>query len=400
MYIGKPQPPDELVDRKREVEEMVKNLSNPRLNYCYAVIGYRRIGKSSILLKVQAELSKKGIIAVYFDVKENMSDPEFFLDQFSKAVLAECRTYLTLRESIKSKAKDLGNAVRQQIVKAVASVKGMGAEFTINADGTWSVMPKIEFGDQRGRDYAGPFKAVFGMPNELASKLGRRMVIILDEFQDMTALAQFRGLKNVLDQFRGVLQTRKNVCYVISESRVHMLEALLRDRTSPFYMHFKEMQVRELDENSAEVLFLKILRSRGIPTRHPSVAAKEAVKLVGGNPFYIMILAEEWDARTGLRDAFEHVIQAPTGPIYLYVNYLLAEDLSKARGGPTLRQIVVALAREPLTFSQIARAIKKNVTSIGFYLEQLQLYDVITKDEEGRYSLVDKVVAECVKSSS
>jgi len=396
MYIGKPSPPAELVNRKHEVTELVANLSNPRVNYCYALTGYRRVGKSSILLKVKDELTKKGIITVYFDVKENASDPEFFLDQLGEAILVECRAFLTLRQSMKSKAKTL----HKQIVKAFSTLKGIGTEITFNPDGTWSVMPKIEFGEERGREYARPFKSVFNLSNELSDRVGRRIVVILDEFQDIMALAQFKGLKNIMDQFRGVLQSRGNVCYVISGSRVHMLEALLRDHSSPFYMHFKEMQVKELDKDFAKVLFSKTVLSRGIVSDDLDRASEDAVRLVGGHPFYLMVLAEQWDGRTPLKEVLNRLLRGPTGPIYLYANYVLAEDLSKARGGPVLRRIVIALAREPLTFSQIARAIQKRQTSIGFYLEQLSRFDVIRKDEAGRYLLVDRVIAESIMASS
>jgi hypothetical protein len=399
MYIGRPSPPSELVDRDLEVAELVRNLSNPRVHYCYALTGYRRIGKSSILLKVKDDLDKKGIVTVYFDVKENMSDPEFFLEELGRQILAECREFLTLQQSIKSKAQDLGQRVRQQIIRALSAAKGIGAEFSINPDGSWSVMPKIQFGEERGRDYARPFKSVFNMPNELADRLRRRIVIILDEFQDIIALTEFKGLKNVIDQFRGVVQKRRNVCYVISGSRVHMLEALLRDSKSPFYMHFKEMHVKELDENSARDLFARVIASREITTTDLDRASEEAVDLVGGHPFYLMMLAEQWDGRSLLKDVLNGMLRGPTGSIYLYANYVLAEDLSKARGGPILRRIVISLAKKPLTFSQIARAVRKRETSVGFYLDQLLRFDVIKKDGSGRYSLVDNVIAESINAS-
>lgn len=399
MYIGKPSPPTELVDRDQEVAELVKNLSNPRVNYCYALTGYRRIGKSSILLKVKDELSKKGVITVYFDVKENMSDPEFFLDQLARTILGECRAFLTLRQSIKSKAQDLGRTVRQQIMRALSALRGVGAEFTMNPDGTWSITPKIEFGEQKDREYARPFKSVFSMPNELAQRLRRRIVIMLDEFQDINALTEFKGLKNVMDQFRGILQNRSNVCYVISGSRVHMLEALLRDNRSPFYMHFKEMLVKEMDNESAKALFTKVVLSRQIDVSSLDLASEDAARLVGGHPFYLIMLGEEWNGKMPLTESLGRLIRGPTGPIYLYTNYVLAEDLSKARGGPILRRIVIALAREPLAFSQIAHAVRKKESSIGFYLNQLIRFDVIKKDELGRYLLVDRVIAESIKAS-
>jgi len=165
-------------------------------------------------------------------------------------------------------------------------------------------------------------------------------------------------------------------------------------------MHFKEMHTKELDTDSAKTLLAKTILSRQIVSNRLDQASKDAVNLVGGHPFYLIMLGEQWDGKTPLKEILNRLVKGPTGPIYLYANYVLAEDLSKARGGPILRRIVVALAKEPLTFSQIARAIRKKETSVGFYLEQLLRFDVIKKDEQGRYSLVDRVISESIKAST
>jgi IMP cyclohydrolase len=90
-------------------------------------------------------------------------------------------------------------------------------------------------------------------------------------------------------------------------------------------------------------------------------------------------------------------LTGPTGPIY--ANYVPAEDLSKARGGSILRRIVISLAKEPLTFPQIARAVRKKETSVGFYLDQLLRFDAMEKDASGGYLLVYRVIAESISAS-
>jgi AAA+ ATPase superfamily predicted ATPase len=56
LFVGKPVPPESMVDRKEIVEKLAKDLSNPGINPAYAILGYRRIGKTSILNKVKQEL--------------------------------------------------------------------------------------------------------------------------------------------------------------------------------------------------------------------------------------------------------------------------------------------------------------------------------------------------------
>ena len=67
MYIGRPAPPEEIVDRKDEVEQIVGMCTNEKINYAVALLGYRRIGKTTILAKTAEELDSRGVLVAYFD---------------------------------------------------------------------------------------------------------------------------------------------------------------------------------------------------------------------------------------------------------------------------------------------------------------------------------------------
>ncbi|MDG6906010.1 MAG: ATP-binding protein [Nitrososphaerota archaeon] len=399
MFVGKPVPPESMVDRKEIVEKLTKDLSNPGINPAYAILGYRRIGKTSILNKVKQELEKKGLIVVYFDVKERLADPESFLTDLETEILSEYAGQIGRIQKAKLKVAQARNTVAHKISDVVNSVDEIGVE--ISPDGT--ITPKIHFGDSAKQSYANQFRSVFRTADVIAEKSKKRVVLILDEFQDLIKLNEYTGMKDVVSLFRGALQKRGNVSYVISGSRVHMLRDMLEEKVSPLFKHFIVEFVEGLDEADAKQLFTLVYKKRNPADEALSLETKaaEATKLVGGNPFYIILLAQNWDGKVSLDETLDELISAPTGALYIYANYVLAEDLGSAKGGPILRKIVreMALASSPIEASVISRKVGKSQNYMQFYLQQLMKYDVIKLLERGVYALVDDVLARCLRKN-
>ena len=86
----------------------------------------------------------------------------------------------------------------------------------------------------------------------------------------------------------------------------------------------------------------------------------------------------------------------------IYANYVIAEDLGKATGGPMLNKIVRVIAQEgkPMESSEIARKVGKPQNYMQSYLRHLSDYDVITRVDRGVYKLVDNVVSQCIAKNS
>jgi len=399
MFIGKPAPPEMLVDREEIIDKLVKDISNLKINPVYALLGYRRIGKTSILLKVKVELERKGLIVVYYDVKERLTDPESFLIDLQGEIFNAYRRHISLIRRAALKASELKKVILQKISDIVSSIDEVGVE--ISPDGT--IIPKMRFGGRGRSDYAKLFRSVFKTADVIAERSNRRVVLILDEFQDITKLNQYKGLKNVLDLYRGVLQARGNISHIISGSRVHMLRNVLEKHESPLFQHFVSEFIGGLEEDDAMRLFSIIVEGRdlGLDKKSINRAAREAVNLVGGHPYYIMMLAEAWGGRTRLEGVFDRLISAPAGPIYLYTNYVLAEDLGEAKGGPLLKKIIriMALEGKPMEASEIARRVGRSQNYLEFYLQELMKYDAIRKVGRGVYELVDKVIESCIAKS-
>jgi AAA+ ATPase superfamily predicted ATPase len=401
VFIGEPAPPGELVDRDEEVKELLSYCTNPKINYTIAVIGHRRVGKSSILKKVENELFKKGTIVVYFDVKKNLSDPEVFLKRLESEIFNAYIRNLGQRRRTHVKAGKFGSEIIQALSGLLSKrIKGVGIEVKA-IDGQISVMPKLEFGDKKP-DYQKMFDVVFKTAKVFAEKSDKRFVMILDEFQDIAKLSRYKGLTNILDLFRSIVQERgKNVSYVICGSRVHMLKTFLQKGKSPLFMHFKEFLVGEMKEGYALLLFKKYSAGKGIVSSLVGKGAKDAFDIVGGHPFYLMSLAESWDGKRKMYDLYRESLSSPTGTLRLYVEYVLAEDIGEAQGGPLLRTILRLLASKgPMSIGVIANALQKPATYMVPYINELLKFDLLVKQEDKTYRIRDRVVLDYLKIES
>ena len=395
MEIGKPAPPEELVDREDEIGGIVKKIRT-KINYNIALIGYRRIGKSSILYKVADILSKdEKILVVYFDLQKNLGDPKMFLTALQSAIFNAYAKKFGKLKKIKAKLGTTNIIGKMMETLSSKKIKGISMEIKPGqSPDDFTIKPKIEF-EQKETSYMEMFSTVFRTANALAEKNKIKVVIILDEFQEITQLRRYRGLKNVLDIFRGVIQERdKNVSFVICGSHVHTLRSILSEGKSSLFLHFVQVPIGEMDKENSILLFNKYLEAKGL-RKNNSVAA-HAYELVGGQPYYLMALAEAWEPKKDLEAVFSEILSSSVGSLRLYCEYVLADDLASAQGGPLLRAIMNALAGGSLGYSELANSLSVPMPELVPYVNELIKADLIIK-EGAKYAVRDRIIKEYLK---
>jgi AAA+ ATPase superfamily predicted ATPase len=394
FYVGKPAPPEDLMDRKEEVRHIVTKMKARGISYNLAILGYRRIGKTSILLKAREILSKRAEIAVvYFDVKENMAEPKTFLTRLEKAIFDAYLEKLGFSTKIgtkASKATELFTKIREALTsKKVKSI-------TANISSNGIILPKIEFEDKVA-DYSTLFLSVFKSATAFAEKSNLKFIVILDEFQDLSDLDRYPGLKDIFGLFRSVIQQRgKTVSFIVSGSRVHMLQTILGSGESPLFVHFERYSIQEMDRQNSLEFFNKYLAAKKL--KPSNKAAEQAYELVGGQPFYLMAIAEKWNHGDEINSVFQNLLTDSLGTLRLYAEYILSEDLSDATGGPILKTMLQALSgsSEGYTVSELAKRISVSLEKLPRYLKPLVDADLVTKTG-GRYTVRDKMLREYLR---
>jgi len=374
MTVGKPQ--KEIVDREEEVAKLVSSLSNPSKHVNYALIGPRRIGKTTILLKVRRDLQRKGVTTVYIDLSVFRFSPY----DFAQSVMSQITN---------AYAKDLGKIEKAQVtlgnlIKTLKKLKKLSltVEPSVDETGQFSIQIRPEL--RETEDNRSLFLLAFDYANEVSEKSGKRIVIIVDEFPSLIEFKRYSKLEAITELFRSVLENRENVEYVVSGSRIHFMKDVLGKGESPLFGHFVIMEIGPLSEKHAIELFMQTAECS-------RKEAESAWQLVGGHPYYLIMLAENRKDGESLTETYERILTSSSGALNLYVNYILKEDLGSSTKEARLVRILRAISLGKNRASQIAEQTRIKLSSLPFYLQELEKYDLV-KRNKGKYSLTDKIV--------
>ena len=374
MVVGKPA--REIVDREEEITKLVRSLSDPSKEVNYALIGPRRIGKTTILLRVKEELERRQIMVVYIDLSVYRFSPYDFAQSMMSQIT---RAYARDLGKIEKATVAIGN-----LLKTMKKLKRLRLALEPSVDEKGQVTVQIRPEVAETEDYRSVFLLAFDYANEVSRKSRRRIVIIIDEFPDLIEFRRYPKLEAINELLRSIVERRENVEFVVSGSRVHFMKNILGKGESPLFGHFVIEEIGQLPERFAVELFKKTAKCS-------QKEAQEAFKLVGGHPYYLIMLAENRTTSEQLEQTYNRILTSTTGALNLYVNYILKDDLGSSIKEARLLRILRAIAQEKDTASQIAKQIKLKLSSLPYYLQELERYDLIQK-KDGRYKITDKVV--------
>lgn len=201
--LGGPVPAEDLVGRERYIVASVERLLDGQN---LLVAGPRRIGKTSVMLEVLRRLRRKGAYVAYVDclgatsprgLAERLVDALLENTTGAKGAYAEAR-------ALAGGAKPARQTRYEQLEPAIAIAR--------------------EPTEQR------MFEAALDLPQTLAAKAKRRVVVAFDEFQAAGRLGP-----RIFDVMRTRLQQQKNVAYAFLGSEAGILESLFTTKSEPFY---------------------------------------------------------------------------------------------------------------------------------------------------------------------
>jgi hypothetical protein len=381
VAIGKPQ--KHVIDREEEIGKLVDGLSDPLKHVNIALIGPRRIGKTTILLKVREQLERKGAIVAYTDLSVYKFSPY----DFTQSIMSQVTS---------AYAKGLGKIEKATItlnnlLRTLTKLKKLRLilEPSVDEKGQFSIQIRPEI--EETKDYRSIFLLAFDYANEISKKSGRRIIIIIDEFPSLVEFKRYSKLEAITELFRSILENRENVEYVVSGSRVHYMKDILGKGESPLFGHFVMMDIEPLSQGYAIELYMQTAKS-------DREEAEAAWKLVGGHPYYLIMLAENRRPKENIKQTYERGLTSSTGALNLYVNYVLKEDLGSSTKEARLIRVLQAISKGKSTASQIAAHIKLRLSSLPYYLQELEKYDLIER-KEGKYWIKDKVINDYLLAS-
>ncbi|MDX2010184.1 MAG: ATP-binding protein [Myxococcaceae bacterium] len=377
---------DAFFDRRDELKrlgEAVAALRQGRPRWL-AVLGVRRVGKTSLLLELARRSQRRDLRFVVLDCFE---DQPLGFGVFSRLALRSVDAFLA--ESVGASLEALARRPDEFRAALMESRRFQAFDRSLRADVLSLPTAKA---DVRLAELA------LGLPERLAAATGAHCVVAWDEFQELTKLPASRG--GVLSLARAVWQKHRRTTYVVCGSERGLLTRLVTSERSPFFQHFELMELGPMSPTDAQAL---LRRSTPKGRAMPADVAALAVQVLGGHPFYLQTFGEQltrhappWDVPL-VRQVVSELLFTRTGPLSLY----FAREFDRIVGSAatlaaTLEAVATgaddAAATRPATglrTNEVARRIGASSGAAVRYLERLG--DVVVRDADLRWTLADPV---------
>ena len=174
----------------------------------------RRMGKTSLIKKVISEVDNPMIKIVYMDIYDCRSEYDFY-NRFAETIM-----------------RSTGNHAEQVIENIKRFLVRVSPKLSFSPE------PNSEFSVSLGitpKNYSP--EEILNLPERIAQEQGVRMVVCIDEFQQ---IGEFTDSLTIQKRLRGAWQHHQNVSYCFFGSKKHLMENIFQSRRMPFYQ-FGEM---------------------------------------------------------------------------------------------------------------------------------------------------------------
>jgi len=196
------------IGRESEIRRLVANFTE---GINTILISPRRIGKTSLVKQVKQHFEKieSDIIIVYLDMFACKTEYEFY-NALSSAVLKQTASHA---EKWMEHAKDFLVRLTPKITISPEA----NTDFTLSL----GITPKTHTPEQ-----------VLSLAEDIARKRGKRIVVCIDEFQQ---LGELPDSLTVQKRLRGAWQHQQMVSYCLFGSKMHLMNTIFQRRNMPFY---------------------------------------------------------------------------------------------------------------------------------------------------------------------
>lgn len=195
------------IGRETEIRRLMANFTE---GINTILISPRRIGKTSLVKRVKQLLkSNENVIVVYIDMFACKTEYEFY-NALSAAVLKQTASHA---EKWMEYAKDF--IVR--LTPKISFSPEANSDFSISL----GITPKTHSPEE-----------ILGLTEEIALKRGKRIVVCIDEFQQ---IGELPDSLTVQKRLRSVWQHQQLTSYCLFGSKKHLMSNIFQRRNMPFY---------------------------------------------------------------------------------------------------------------------------------------------------------------------
>jgi hypothetical protein len=228
FFIGTLVSGDSFVDRETARKHLRANF---RSGQNTVIISPRRWGKSSLIRQVALDMQRdKSVRFAFVDLFHVRTEQDF------------------LERTIEATIKALGKTMDQRMADVKEFIRGVVPQIGFGLDPQSEFSLKLDLPEGRRS-----MQDLLDLPERMAKAKGIRLVLCIDEFQNIGMLPDPLGFQKML---RASWQHHKHVCHVIYGSKRHMMMDLFNKQSMPFY-RFGDVLFLDKIERSDWVPFIK-----------------------------------------------------------------------------------------------------------------------------------------------
>ena len=263
FIFGKIATENNFTDREKETSDLVRNfisLSNT------IIISPRRWGKSSLVNKAaKLAMAQDSDLRICHIDLFNVRSEEHFYSLLAQKVISSTST--KWEEAVESAKSFFSHLV---------------PKISIGTDPTNEVSIDFDW-EEAKRDP----DEVLDLAEKIAEKKGLKIVICVDEFQN---IAEFTDPDYFQKKLRSHWQLHQNVAYCLYGSKRHMMMEVFTDSSKPFYKFGNLMFLNKIDTPCLVEFFKRRFTDTGKTIDDD--ASHLIVKLVDNHPYYAQQLAQ------------------------------------------------------------------------------------------------------------
>ena len=381
-FTLKPAVGENFLNREKIVKEMVGTLSNLNIDMGFALVGPRRMGKTSILKEVARRLSeKKGIVPIYISIWELA---ESNIREFSQEFTTDIFDAFKPRFATKHKLKEL---LKVPAKKVYDLLKTLDIHIKIMDE------IEIELGKREKKvDVSTLVENIFNLIESLSTDFKVRSILMIDEFPSIIDLKNGEKIgKGIIRKVRTINEGLEKTVLCVSGSIRKTMELAVLSPSSPFYRQLIIKKIGPLNESS-----IKKLLEKNLNKTISKDALDEVYNLTHGIPFYIQFIGRELEKKTEVYvdrisvDKAFHEMLHEEGDIIFSQEFYSLNDRERA--------ILKTMSLYNLNkLSEIAHNLNEGSNVVGKYIEYLTYKGIINKQTKGIYEIADPVFEDWIK---
>jgi uncharacterized protein len=347
-------------DREREVAELSADMRNGQ---DVVVFAPRRYGKSSLIWRVAQRLVRRRVLVAQVDLMRAPTK-ERLAEKLAHAIYDDLATPLL-------RARERLRVFSELRVQPVVTVDPQDGSVSFGFD-AHAARPAID----------ATLEDLFTLPGKLAADRGRRVALVLDEFQEVMDVDP-----GLLKLMRSVFQEQGDVAHVYLGSKRHMIERIFNDENEPFWRSAKQMELGVIAPEPFVTFALERFEATG--RKLDEQTAAQAVSLTGGHPYATQeLLYFLWEEEGSLDRGLDAVLRSENA------HFGLLWERASAAQRLVLEALAVDQPGRPLSTDYQRRHALPSVATVQTALRALARDGVVARIGRGEYAIAEPFLAE------